>query len=88
MTAITRPMVSTHHVITVLVTAAVTVGLTVVLMLAFVTTNTSTATTKAATPVSHLARADSPLCKALANATPGSPAAFRLVEETQAQGSC
>jgi hypothetical protein len=81
-------VVSTHHVITVVVTAAVTVGLTVALMLAFVTTNTSTATTKASAPVSHIARADSTLCKDLVTATPGSPAAFRIVEEIQAQGSC
>jgi hypothetical protein len=81
MTAITHPMVSTHHIITVLVTAAVSVGLTVALMFTF-------ATTKASTPVSHLTRADSTLCQDLANATPGSPAAFRLADTISAQGSC
>ena len=81
MTAITHPLVSTHHVITVLLTAAVSVGLTVALMLAF--------TTKSGTPVGHLTHADPVLCDQLANATPGSPAAFRLADTIASSGqSC
>jgi hypothetical protein len=81
MTAITHPLVSTHHVITVLLTAAVSVGLTVALMLAF--------TTQSATPVGHLTQADPVRCDQLANATPGSPAAFRLADTITSSGqSC
>jgi hypothetical protein len=81
MTAITHPLVSTHHVITVLLTAAVSVGLTVALMLAFTTT-------KSGTPVAHLTHADPVLCDQLANAT-GSPAAFRLADTLASSGqSC
>jgi hypothetical protein len=79
MTAITHPLVSTHHVITVLLTAAVSVGLTVALMLAFTTTTTATA-------VGHLTHADPVLCDQLANATPGSPPAFRLADTIASSG--
>ena len=72
MTAITHPLVSTQHVITVLLTAAVSVGLTVALMLAFTATTSST-------PVGRLTHADPLLCDQLAHAT-GSPAAFRLAD--------
>jgi hypothetical protein len=82
MTAITHPIVSTHHILTVMVTAVVTAGLTVTLMLALGTTTT-------AAPVTHLTRAADPtLCSAFANATPGSPAQFKLAEAVTAQGSC
>jgi hypothetical protein len=82
MTAITHPLVSTHHLLTVLATAAVSVGLTVALMLAFTTT-------KSGTPISQVTRADPILCHQLANATPGSPAAFRLAETITGSGqSC
>lgn len=81
MAAITHPIVSTHHVLTVVVTAVVAIALTVVLMLAFKATNR-------AAHVSHLTRADSTLCRDFTNATPGSPAAFRLAEAITAQGSC
>jgi hypothetical protein len=81
MTAITHPLVSTYHVITVLLTAAVSVGLTVALMLVFTTTTSST-------PVRHLTHADPVLCEELANAT-GSPAAFRLADTIASSGqSC
>jgi hypothetical protein len=80
--AITHPLVSTHHLITVLVTAAVSAGLTVGLMLAFSTTTSSGPT------AAHLSRADSTLCHNFANATPGSPAAFRLADEIAHEGSC
>jgi len=79
MTAITHPLVSTHHVITVLLTAAVSVGLTVALMLAFTTTTTATA-------VGHLTHADPVLCDHLANASPGSPPAFRLADTIASSG--
>jgi hypothetical protein len=80
MTAITHPLVSTHHVITVLLTAAVSVGVTVALMLAFTTTKSA---------VGHLTQADPVLCDRLANATPGSPAAFRLADTIASSGqSC
>jgi hypothetical protein len=81
MTAITHPLVSTHHVITVLLTAAVSVGLTVALMLAFTTTTSGT-------PAGRLTHADPVLCDQLANAT-GSPAAFRLADAIASSGhSC
>ena len=73
MTAITHPLVTTHHLIAVLLTAAASVGLTVGLMLAFTTTTSGTA-------VRYLSHADPVLCHDLANATPGSPASFRLAE--------
>ena len=78
MTAITHPLVRTHHVITVLVTAAISVGLTVALMLAFTTTTSGT-------PVGHLSQADPQLCDELAQAT-GSPAAFRLADAIASSG--
>jgi len=81
MTAITHPVISTHHILTIVVTAVVSVALTVVLMLVFRTTNSPV-------PTSHLTRADTTLCQEFANATPGSPAAFRLAEAIAAQGSC
>jgi hypothetical protein len=65
----------------VLVTAAVAVGVMVALTLVFGTTNGSP-------HHRHLARADTALCHSVANATPSSPAAFRLAEEISAQGSC
>jgi len=81
MTAITHPLVSTYHVITVLLTAAVSVGLTVALMLAFTTTNSGTR-------VGHFTHSDPVLCDQLANAT-GSPAAFRLADTIASSGqSC
>jgi hypothetical protein len=80
--AITHPLVSTHHLITVLITAAVSVGLTVGFMLAF-----STATS-IRPPAAPLSRADSTLCHDFANATPGSPGAFRLADEIANEGSC
>jgi hypothetical protein len=81
MTAVTHPIVSTHHVIGVLVTAALAVGLSVVLTLAFVTTNRFA-------PNAYLGRADTALCNSFANATPSSPAAFRLADQLSTQGSC
>jgi hypothetical protein len=81
MTAITHPLVTTQHVITVLLTAAVSMGLTVALMLAFTTTNSGA-------PVGHLTHADPVLCDQLADAT-GSPAAFRLADTIASSGqSC
>jgi hypothetical protein len=81
MTAVTHPIVSTHHVIGVLITAAITVGLSVALTLAFMTTNSSAHS-------GQLGQSDTALCARLANATPNSPAAFRLAEQISTQGSC
>jgi hypothetical protein len=81
MTAVTHPVVSTHHVIAVLVTAAVAVGLSVALTLAFVTTKNSA-------HIGQLGQADKALCNSFASATPNSPAAFRVAEQISAQGSC
>ena len=82
MIATTRPPVATHHLIVVLVTAAVSVGLTIGLMLAF------SSATSSRPPAAHLSRADSTLCRNFTNATPGSPAAFRLANEIANEGSC
>ena len=82
MSAITHPLVSTHHLITVLLTAVVSVGLTVALMFAFTTTSSGT-------PVGAVTQADPVLCALFANATPGSPAAFRLGDTIASSGhSC
>jgi hypothetical protein len=81
MTSITHPVVTTHHVVGVLVTVAVSVAVAVTLTLALVTTNT---------PASggRLGRADTALCSEFANATPGSAAMFRLADQINTQGSC
>jgi hypothetical protein len=81
MTAITHPITSTHHVVTAVVAATVSVGLTVALMLTF-------ATAKASTTTSRATHADPILCQHFYNATPGSPAQFRLGESIAAQGVC
>ena len=81
MTAITHPIVTTHHVVGVVVTAAISVAVAVSLTLALVTTKN---------PVSarDLGRTDAALCNDVTNATPGSPAMFRLADEISTQGSC
>jgi hypothetical protein len=81
MTAVTHPTFSTHHVIGVLITAAIAVGLSVALTLAFVTTSRFA-------PNGYPGRADTALCNSFANATPGSPAAFRLADQISILGSC
>jgi hypothetical protein len=81
MTAVTHPIVSTHHVIGVLVTATLAIGLSVTLTLAFVTT-------KPSGPNGFLGRADTKLCNSFANATPNSPAAFRLADQISTRASC
>jgi hypothetical protein len=81
MTAVTHPIVSTHHVIGVLISTAIAVGLSVALTLAFTTTNSSARH-------GQLSRSDTALCASFANATPTSPAAFRLAEQISTQGSC
>jgi hypothetical protein len=81
MTAVAHPIVSTHHVIGVLVTTAIAVGLSVALTLAFATTTSSARN-------SQLGRSDTALCASFANATANSPAAFRLADQISARGSC
>jgi hypothetical protein len=81
MTAITHPVVTTHHVVGVLLTAAISAGLAIVLTLLLVTT-------KSPAPTGHFGRTDAALCNEFANATPGSSAMFRLADEISSQGSC
>ena len=64
---------------TALTTAAISLGCTAGLMLSF---GVSSAT------ADKSARANPTLCVELANATPESPAAFRLADETSTSGGC
>ncbi len=77
MTTIAHPLAARHHVFGAIVTAAVTAWLSVGLTLAL--------RTSSAAPT---ARADRALCQQFAQATPGSPAAFRLADVISTQGSC
>ena len=81
MTAITHPIVTTQHVVGVLVTAAISVAVAVSLTLALATTQNPVSTR-------NLGRADAALCTDITNATPGSPAMFRLADEISIEGSC
>jgi hypothetical protein len=81
MTAVTHPVVSARHVIGVLIITAIAVGVSVALTLAVTTTHGSARN-------GQVDRSDAALCASLANATPNSPAAFRLAEQTSAQESC
>jgi hypothetical protein len=81
MTAITHPVVTTHHVVGVLVTAAVSVALAVTLTLALVTTNNPGSGGRPG-------RADAALCSEFANATSVSAAMVRLADQISTHGSC
>jgi hypothetical protein len=81
MTAITHPIVTTHHVVGVVITAAISVAVAISLTLAL-------ATTKNPVSIRNLGRADAALCNDFTNATAGSPAIFRLADEISTQGSC
>jgi hypothetical protein len=139
MTAITHAIVSTHHVVGVLVTAALAVGLSVAVTLALVSTQSPAsddmsqlmaqfpgayayagktgltaqqldpgafltpaqeqavntgggggATDPSKTPTSPVddALTDTALCNSFANATPSSPATFRLADQIGTPGTC
>jgi hypothetical protein len=99
-----HPIVSTHHIVAARVTAAVSAGLTLAVVLPLTIGGNSAPVSRPAVASAPMPTGpgfvgtvnsgpDNPsrlsaLCTEFENATPGSPAAFRLAETITAQGSC